>query len=186
MNFGGCQVSLYCDTLNVTINRGVWHQFGFNGNASGVGNGQYYQMFENATRNGRWWYWKVMVNDGYATNESNVYRFYTGFQSKLNNTGDTNISGYLLMQVQYYNESLGAWVLANDTINETTPRTITAGQALALDTILNGKAKTSDLVSLYGNGTYRLYAAFRNQNGDVLLGANGSLLEATWEFTIVS
>ena len=46
-------------------------------------------------------------------------------QSKIKNTGSTNIKGYLLIQIQYYNDS--SWYVANDVIDETSPRTITTG-----------------------------------------------------------
>jgi len=102
-------------------------------------------------------------------------------QSKIKNTGSTNISGYLLMQVQYYNATQG-WVVDNDTINETNPRTIAAGDQLALDIIFNGNITTSDLVN--GDGTYRVYAAFRDEEGDVLVCGDKSLLEAWYEFEV--
>jgi hypothetical protein len=103
-------------------------------------------------------------------------------QSKIKNTGSTNISGYLLMQVQYYNASSREWVVDNDTVNETTPRTIVSGQQLALDTIFNNLVNTDDLT--HGDGLYRVYAAFRDPDGDVLVCDDDSLLEATYEFTV--
>ena len=103
-------------------------------------------------------------------------------QSKIKNVGSTNISGYLLIQVQFYNESLGEWVVDNDTINETTPRTINTSEQLALDLIFNGLVNTSDLVN--GDGTYRVYAAFRDEDCDVLICDDDSLLEVSYEFEV--
>jgi len=106
-------------------------------------------------------------------------------QSKINNTGSTNISGYLLIQVQY--EDLAApegeeWVVDNDTVNETTPRTINISEQLALDTIFNGLVNTNDLTN--GDGTYRVYAAFRDEDGNILQCDDDTYLVATWEFTV--
>jgi len=43
----------------------------------------------------------------------------------------------------------------------------------------------SPLLDLYhGSGTYRVYAAFRDPDGDVLVCDDDSLLEATYEFTV--
>jgi len=103
-------------------------------------------------------------------------------QSKIINTGSTNFSGYLLIQIQYWNDTQSDWEVDNDTINETTPRTINVGQQLPLDLIFNGKVSTDDLVN--GDGTYRVYAAFRDPDGDVLVCDDESLLEAWWEFEV--
>ena len=102
-------------------------------------------------------------------------------QSKIKNTGSTNIKGYLLIQVQFYNTTQGKWLVDKDTINETSPRAITSGNQLALDTIFNGHVRASDLT--HGAGTYRLYAAFRNPNGNILKTSSGVWLNAWWQFT---
>jgi len=101
-------------------------------------------------------------------------------QSKIKNTGSTNISGYLLIQVQY-NDS-GDWVVDNDTINETTTRTINASDQLALDLIFNDLVSTDDLMN--GDGTYRVYTAFRDPDGDVLICDDETLLAAWYEFEV--
>jgi hypothetical protein len=115
-------------------------------------------------------------------------------QSKINNTGSTNISGYLLIQVQYYNESSKVWVVADDTVNESSPRTILwddptgpdpGGQnILALDTIFNGLVNTQDL-SGFGNGTYRVYVAFRDPNGDILQCDDETYMASWYEFDVI-
>jgi len=172
------------DSMNITWysnSSGSWVSFGTN---NSVGNGTYYQTFSNASVNGQWWYWKVIVDDGTVETESNVYKFYTGVQSKIVNTGSTNFSGYLLIQVQYSAPGgpEGNWVVDNDTINETAPRTINAGCQLGLDTIFNGLVSTDDLT--HGDGTYRVYAAFRDPDGNVLFCDDETLLEACWEFEV--
>ncbi len=101
-------------------------------------------------------------------------------QSKIKNTGSTDIKGYLLMQVQY--DDVGQWVVDHDTVNETTPRTITSQSQLALDTIFNGLVKTSDLS--HGYGMYRVYAAFRDPDGDVLVTDDKTVLEAWYVFEV--
>ncbi|MFO7677834.1 MAG: C25 family cysteine peptidase [Thermoplasmatota archaeon] len=170
------------DSMNITWysnSSGSWTSFGTN---NSVGNGTYYQSFSNASVNGQWWYWKVNVSDGSNTLESSVYKFYTGVQSKIFNTGSTNISGYLLIQVEFFSGTQLIWVLDNDTINETTPRTINVGEQLALDLIFNGEISTDDLT--HGDGTYRVYAAFRDPDGDVLICDDETLLAAWYEFEV--
>jgi hypothetical protein len=101
-------------------------------------------------------------------------------QSKIKNTGETDIQGYLLIQVQFYNSTQGKWLVDDDTINETTPRTITSGNQLALDIIFNGHVQASDLT--HGAGTYRVYATFRDPEGNILRIDDGAELKAWWQF----
>jgi len=131
--------------------------------------------------NGQWWYWKVKADDGTLSTWSSVYKFYTGYQSKIENTGETDISGYLLMQVQYYNETLESWIVDNDTINETTSRSINSSCQLGLDTIFNGQVRASDLMN--GPGLYRVHAAFRDPEGNILNTSDQTKLEAWWQFS---
>jgi len=102
-------------------------------------------------------------------------------QSKIKNTGSTDIKGYLLIQVQFYNISQAKWLIDNDAINETTARTITIGNQLALDTIFNGLVQASDLA--HGTGTYRVYTAFRDHEGNILRANDDMDLEAWWQFS---
>jgi len=172
------------DDMNITWlhnNSGSgWEVFGTN---TSVSNGTYHQTFSNASVNGQWWYWKVNVTDvnGEYT-ESDVFKFYTGYQSKIENKGSSSISGYLLIQVLYYNETMELWEVDNNTINETSLRTINASSTLALDTIFNGNVGTNDLVN--GDGTYCVFAAFRDEYGDILECDDLSLLYAYCEFEV--
>jgi hypothetical protein len=107
-------------------------------------------------------------------------------QSKIKNTGSTNFKGYLLIQLQYNNS--GTWILDNDTVNETFPRTINISDQLALDRVFNFRVRASSLK--HGTGTYRVYAAFRDPDGNILRtetvsgGTAGSAeLKAWWQFT---
>jgi len=132
--------------------------------------------------NGQWWYWRVNVSDGYGFNESSVFKFYTGVQSKIENLGSSNVSGYLLIQVLYYNETMELWTVDNNTINESSIRTIYANSTLGLDTIFNGNVETGDLVN--GDGTYCVFAALRDEYGEILECDDQSLLYAYWEFEV--
>ncbi len=169
------------DCLNVTWYSncsGSWQVFGVN---NSVYNGTYYQVFSNASENGQWWYWKVMVDDGSVYVNSSVFKFYTGCQSRIVNTGSTNISGYLLMQIDYLEGE--EWVLDSEVVNETDAETIIVGGQLGLDDIFNPEEVNTDSLA-HGSGTYRVYAAFHDPFGDVLVCDDDSLLEASYEFTV--
>jgi hypothetical protein len=171
------------DNMNISWlsnSSGSWQVFGTN---SSVVNGTYHQIMNNSSENGKWWYWKVNVSDGTEYIESSVYKFYTGCESKIENTGSTDISGYLFMQVQCYSEPLDTWISADYTINETTLRTIKAGEQLSLDTVFNGIVNSDNL--LYGNGTYRVYVALRDPKDNVLKWDDVSPVEGCSEFSVV-
>ncbi len=102
-------------------------------------------------------------------------------QSKIKNTGSTDIKGYLLIQIQYYNTSQGKWLVDNDTINETSLRTINSSCQLALDTIFNGQVSASDLT--HGTGIYQVYTVFRDPKGNILKSNDRTELEAWWQFS---
>jgi PKD repeat protein len=167
---------------------GSWEVFGTN---CSVVDGTYYQTMVNASVNGEWWFWNVSVSDGLSTIVSDVFRFYTGYESKIVNTGSTSIQGYLLIQVQYYNISNSAWVVAY-VVNETSPRTIpwqdpggASGQHIfALDAVFNGNVTTGYLVNNFGAGTYRVYACFCDPDGEVLVCNDQSLMEDSYQFTV--
>ncbi len=104
-------------------------------------------------------------------------------QSKIKNTGTTNLSGYLSIQVQFYDPQSKEWILDVDAVNETSPRMIEPGQQLALDQIFNGFVRACDLT--HGDGLYRVYAAFRDPEGNILVDSDQNLLAASWQFTVV-
>ncbi len=172
------------DGNNMTISwlsnsSGSWQVFGTN---NSVGNGTYHQIMSNASENGKWWYWKVSVYDGTNTVVSSIFKFYTGCESKIKNTGSTDIKGYLLMQVKYYNNSLQRWLIGQTVVDESSSRVINSGEQLALDTIFNGKLNSWNLS--YGNGTYRVYAAFCDSDGYVLRCDDGSYIEGFYGFQV--
>jgi hypothetical protein len=194
---GTTNVSL-TPTLNITVNDADgdsmtidWHWGNSTVNCthlfetnSSVSNGTYYQVLSNASANGQWWYWKVNVSDGFNSNESGVFSFYTGMQSKIVNVGTVSISGCAFVEVQFWNGS--TWLSAVNT-TVTSNITVNVSEQFGLDTIFNSQlVNTSDLVSEFGYGTYRMYAAFRDPKSNVLLDDDGEKLEATWQFTITS
>ena len=98
--------------------------------------------------------------------------------SKINNTGSTDCQGYLGIGIEYNDN--GNWILENETINETIARTILHGEFLSLDNIFNGKINTSNL--FYETGQYRVYAIFRDPDGNILLNNDDTLMQAHYEF----
>ena len=73
------------------------------------------------------------------------------------------------------------WKLADNTIDETTPRTINSGEQLALDTIFNGLVNSS---KLNRTGRYRIYAALRDPYGNILICDDTTEIKAYYEFEI--
>ncbi len=166
-----------------------WQIFDTN---SSVNNGTYHQVFSNASVNGQWWYWNVSVSDNSGNCvESDVFNFYTGFESKICNSGSTNISGHLLIRIDYYNETSEEWEVDTFVIDEKfTRRIINISEKLPLDTIFNPENVNTSSFS-HGNGTYRVYAAFRDPCGNVLYINNESqyppdswYLEDWYEFSV--
>ena len=86
------------------------------------------------------------------------------------------------MQIQFFDGY--NWVAVVDSPNETSPRTILVGEQLSLDTVFNGKINTADLIKSHGTGLYRVYACFRDPDGDVLVCDDESLMEDSYEFAV--
>jgi hypothetical protein len=134
------------------------------------------------------------VTDGTNYTESDVYKFYTGCQSKIVNTGSYNFKGYLIINIDYYNDTSEDWELVFEVIDDTSPTTFlwadpfgANGQHIfALDTIFNDLVNTSYITNYtdYGNGTYRVYVALTDPHGNVLIIDDETEIEATYEFTI--
>jgi len=101
-------------------------------------------------------------------------------QSKIKNVGSTDIKGYLKIQVQYYCDAINQWIVDHTTVAEDTPRTINADEYLALDGIFNGKVNSSNLI--FWNGTYRVYAALCDPDGNVLRSNDGTLVSESYTF----
>jgi hypothetical protein len=172
------------DLMNITWlsnSSGGWQVFGIN---SSVGNGTYHQTMVNASVNGLWWFWRVNVSDGNNYTLSDVFSFYTGCESKIKNTGSVDIYGYLLIQVQFWNTTLDEWVLVDEVVNETSARRINSSEQFGLDIVFNDIVSTSDLLDLFGVGTYRVYVAFIDFDNDVLVCDDESLMEDSYQFTV--
>ena len=101
-------------------------------------------------------------------------------QSKIKNTGDYNISGYLYMSVDYDNVS--NWTIDTVAINDSSSRTVNVSEQLALDLLFNGLVNVDDLNN--GDGTYRVYAVFRDKYYEPLVCDDETVLESWYEFTV--
>jgi len=104
-------------------------------------------------------------------------------QSKIKNTGSVDICGFLFMRIDFY-EGGKEWIVDQVVVDEETVRTVGVGEQLALDLIFNGLVSTDDLEN--GDGCYRVYAAFRDEYGDVLVCDDESLLEVSYEFEVAT
>jgi hypothetical protein len=174
------------DTMNITWysnSSGSWQVFGTN---NSVGNGTYQQVFSNASVNGQWWYWNVSVDDGEVVNSSDIFSFYTGYESKIHNIGSTDISGYLTIKVDFYNETSELWEGELIVIDESYV-VINSSEKLGLDTLFNPEnVNTSSFT--HGNGTYRVYTMLTDPNKNILFGGNPISseddIEAWYEFTV--
>ena len=81
--------------------------------------------------------------------------------------------------LEYYNETSSNWtedftVLDGDII------TVNSSTEFGIDTVFNGLVNTDDLS--FGNGTYRVYVAFKDPYGNILICDDSTELEAWWEF----
>jgi len=105
-------------------------------------------------------------------------------KSLINNTGPDSIMGYLLIKTQ--KEVNGQWMdyklvldELNQTVYGTNLRIINPGEYLALDLIFNPYN-----IRINEAGKYRIYAALRDINGQVIQTVSGKL-ENYYEFKIV-
>jgi hypothetical protein len=171
------------DTLNnINYTNGVIYDIYVKYNTTSTGDGTYYCDNLDMGDLGKKYYWNVSASDGDTMTNSPKFNFYLRNQSKIYNWGNTSIKGYLLLQVQYYaNEE---WTPCTDVVYDTTPRTILAGQQLALDGIFNDLIYAYDLLYDFGCGNYRVYASFNDPYGNVLVCNNETTLEASYEFSI--
>ena len=120
------------------------------------------------------------VDDSYALYEDVDLTF----NSTLNNTGTTNISGYLTMKVQRYSGS--TWnnfepPVINDIFSETR-RDIASGGFLNLSAIWNPKGWNT---SENPPGLYRVYMKFTSLDVAKLKNDDGSDIEGSYQFQIL-
>jgi hypothetical protein len=103
--------------------------------------------------------------------------------SHIANSGSTNITGYLLMQVQYNNS--GTWQVISTRVNDTatgTLRTIENRTFFNLETVWNADPWNTDLES---EGTYRAYVALVNSSRHVMRDDSGQYMNDTYDFDLV-
>ncbi len=120
----------------------------------------------------------IWGTDGYDPRNTNYYKTIPRPKSQIKNTGIKDITGYLLMKVQRY--ASDNWQDVKIVVDEaTTPRTIPAGQNLALDTIwdASGAYTTTEV------GRFRVYTAFKDASGQVIKTEIGPL-ENVYEFSV--
>ena len=145
----------------------------------------YYEYFTNDDEHN---VWSIKANRQYQYPAPNYTIDYSAEEDKyggLINTGNTNITGYLWMAVEKNTES--GWetsypVVVNDRATSTL-RTVEAGQTLNLSQIWN------DAGGWYTDekepGNYRVYIAFEDPNGNVLIAYTGPL-NNTYNFKIIN
>ena len=103
-------------------------------------------------------------------------------QSKINNTGNINVSIYLLLKIQYNNTN--EWVDDTVVYDGTEKIRINTTSLLKLDQYFNDKLNISNLSN--GYGTYRVYAAATDESNVVLKNIYGNNILATFEFNYSS
>jgi hypothetical protein len=118
-------------------------------------------------------HWPMLHHDSQHTG---LYTEPPKAKSLIQNTGEVPIQGYLLMKVQ---KKVGLnWIDYEVVVDETTPRIIEPGDYLALDLIWNPLNVVIDQ-----SGDYRIYAAFRDESGEVIETFSGPL-EDYYEFSV--
>lgn len=103
-------------------------------------------------------------------------------KSMINNTGEVNITGYLLLKVQKPEGS--SWVdeeIIVDDFASGQPRAVRAGTHLALDTIW----RDAGAYVTQGVGTFRAYAELQDSDGNAIITWDGNELSGAWEFSVV-
>ncbi|MBU0757769.1 MAG: hypothetical protein KKF44_06885 [Nanoarchaeota archaeon] len=98
------------------------------------------------------------------------------YVSKLNNTGATNFSGYLILTVEFNNS--GTWQAAGTVVDDTLTgklRNISTGQFLSLENIWNGISEGSGFDTLSRtSGQYRAVTKITDPSKNVLYNDDGT------------
>ncbi len=98
-------------------------------------------------------------------------------QSKIVNNGTTNSTFRILMKTQYNNS--GTWIDEDVVYNSS--HTLTTSNQIKLDTLWNPTNYAASSLD-NGNGTYRVWAAITDPNGNILNNTNGTQILATYNF----
>jgi hypothetical protein len=104
---------------------------------------------------------------------------FTIIQSKIVNTGNHDISAYVLISIEFYNATSSEWILDHDVLF--TYVTINKDEELGLDTLFNGLVNTSYLS--FGSGTYRVNVSLMDPYFNILVCGDNELV-ATYEFEV--
>jgi hypothetical protein len=73
------------------------------------------------------------------------------------------------------------WVLDVEVVNQSTRQFINIGEQLGLDQFFNGEVNTEELT--HGTGMYRVYATFRDPEGNILTTDDEVELVTWWQFS---
>jgi len=128
-----------------------------------------------------------------TTNMSKTPRLYSWNTTWKNgsciaNLGGTNITGYLLLKVQRYTGASWVDVASNNpVVNDTTARAFSRYTSTALKPIWNGVGEGDGWnTAKEPIGQYRVYAALRDQSGNLLKNDDGSVVYKTYNFNITN
>jgi hypothetical protein len=99
--------------------------------------------------------------------------------SIVSNTGSTNTSFYLLMQVQR-NES-GTWNVLQTNVNESFPRTVETGSSLSLSDVWNSVPWNTDNQP---DGTYMVYVGMMDGKQGILTNQDGTFMNYSYQFDV--
>ena len=113
-----------------------------------------------------------------------TYIFENSDASIINNTDSFGQNVYLYMAVQNYTS--GAWSTINTIVNESTARNISGNDILDMSYMWLDYNSWNTTNSGYGNMTYRVYIELRSKNGSMLRNDDGSLLNISYNFSIIA
>ena len=111
-----------------------------------------------------------------------AYTWEEANQSRIDNYGPTNSTVKLNMKVQYYNISDDSWLNVTTVVNTTID--LNASDVVKLDSYFNGLWNIG--MASYGSGTYRVYASLTSFNETVIENLDGTLLESSYNFSVVT
>jgi len=133
--------------------------------------------------NGKWYHLKIDAKVGSWPSVQEYYQFYPGVQSKIENTGDTDINGFLVVWLEEYNVTSGNWSYLDELYRDDMMRRVNSSCSFGIDTVCNGLVNGSMLAGETG-GVFRVYAGFYSLHDEVLVCSDDTELVAWWEFEI--
>ena len=133
--------------------------------------------------NGKWYHLKIVAQVSSWPSVQEYYQFYPGVQSKIENMGDTDINGFLVVWLEEYNATSGNWSYLDELYRDATMRRVNSSCSFGIDTVCNGLVNGSMLAGETG-GVFRVYAGFYSMQNEVLVCSDDTELVAWWEFEI--